>query len=31
MQQEITITYSSGEEITYQIYPPDYAKWERAN
>jgi hypothetical protein len=31
MQQKITITYASGEEITYQIYPPDYAKWERAN
>ena len=31
MQQKITITYASGGEITYQIYPPDYAKWERAN
>ena len=30
MQQEIKITYTGGEEITYQVFPPDYAKWERA-
>jgi len=30
MQQQITITYAAGEEVTYQIFPPDYAKWERA-
>lgn len=30
MQQDIKITYTSGEEITYHVYPPDYAKWERA-
>lgn len=30
MQQRITITYTNGEEVTYDIYPPDYAKWERA-
>jgi hypothetical protein len=30
MQQKITITYTNGEEVTYDIYPPDYAKWERA-
>jgi len=30
MQQKITITYTNGEEVTYDIFPPDYAKWERA-
>jgi hypothetical protein len=30
MQQDIKITYTNGEEITYHVYPPDYAKWERA-
>jgi hypothetical protein len=30
MQQKITITYANGEEVTYDIFPPDYAKWERA-
>jgi hypothetical protein len=30
MQQQITITYTGGEEVTYQVYPPDYAKWERS-
>lgn len=30
MQQQITITYAGGEEVTFQVYPPDYAKWERS-
>jgi hypothetical protein len=30
MQQKITITYTNGEEVTYDIFPPDYAKWERS-
>jgi len=28
MQQNITIKYNDGTEITYQVRPPDYAKWE---
>jgi hypothetical protein len=30
MQQTMTIKYQSGEEITVVAYPPDFAKWERA-
>jgi hypothetical protein len=30
MQQKITITYTNGEEVTFDIFPPDYAKWERS-
>ena len=28
MQQQITIKYVDGTETTYQVRPPDYAKWE---
>jgi hypothetical protein len=28
MQQNITIKYNDGSEETYQVRPPDYAKWE---
>jgi hypothetical protein len=28
MQQQITIKYNDGSEDTYQVRPPDYAKWE---
>ena len=28
MQQNITIKYNDGTETTYQVRPPDYAKWE---
>ncbi len=28
MQQNITIKYIDGTETTYQVRPPDYAKWE---
>jgi hypothetical protein len=30
MQQNITIKYIDGTETTYQVRPPDYAKWEMA-
>ena len=30
MQQEITIQYVDGSETTYQVRPPDYARWEMA-
>ena len=30
MQQQITIKYNDGSEDTYQVRPPDYAKWEMA-
>ena len=28
MQQNITIKYNDGLEQTYQVRPPDYARWE---
>jgi hypothetical protein len=28
MQQQVTIKYNDGSEETYQVRPPDYAKWE---
>lgn len=28
MQQNITIKYNDGTETTYQVRPPDYARWE---
>jgi hypothetical protein len=28
MQQNITIKYNDGSEETYQVRPPDYARWE---
>ena len=28
MQQNITIKYNDGSEQTYQVRPPDYARWE---
>ena len=28
MQQELTIQYVDGSETTYQVRPPDYARWE---
>ena len=28
MQQQVTIKYNDGSEDTYQVRPPDYAKWE---
>lgn len=28
MQQQITIKYNDGAEQTYQVRPPDYARWE---
>jgi hypothetical protein len=28
MQQNITIKYTDGTETTYQVRPPDYARWE---
>lgn len=31
MKKEITITYQSGDQVTYVAYPPDFAKWELAN
>ena len=30
MQQNITIKYNDGSEQTYQVRPPDYARWEMA-
>jgi hypothetical protein len=30
MQQNITIKYNDGSEETYQVRPPDYARWEIA-
>ena len=30
MKSEITITYNSGEQVTYVAQPPEYAKWEKA-
>jgi hypothetical protein len=30
MQQNITIKYNDGSEQTYQVRPPDYARWEIA-
>lgn len=31
MKKSITIEYQSGDSATYVAYPPDFAKWERAN
>ena len=31
MQQNITIKYNDGSEQTYQVRPPDYARWEMAS
>lgn len=28
MQQQITIKYNDGSEQTYEVRPPDYARWE---
>lgn len=30
MKSQITITYNSGDQATYQAQPPEYAKWEKA-
>ena len=30
MQKQLTITYGSGDMATVVAYPPDFAKWERA-
>ena len=30
MQKAITITYSTGDQATLVAYPPDFAKWEKA-
>ena len=30
MQKAITITYSNGDQATLVAYPPDFAKWEKA-
>jgi hypothetical protein len=30
MQKSITITYSNGDQATLVAYPPDFAKWEKA-
>ena len=28
MQQQITLKYNEGSEQTYEVRPPDYARWE---
>jgi hypothetical protein len=30
MQSQITISYQNGESVDVMAYPPDFAKWERA-
>ena len=30
MQKSITISYSTGDQVTLIAYPPDFAKWEKA-